>query len=157
MLVLALAAPPASRPALSWIVATDWDDTVKAGGNDAFFGIRGVGRRVKGTYPGIVPLLAELDECGTTDINLDKRSFQVWSANPFSSKKPSSSLPPLHCKPLTRRGSPLAGLAWALSNWAAPRRYRTASLQRSATLLADSKYRAFRRAARSCGDDATEI
>jgi len=144
---------------LNWILATDWDDTVKAGGNDQFFGIRGVGRRVKGTYPGMVTLLAELDECGTVDINIDKHSFQVWSANPFSSKIPSSCVPPLHRKPLTCHGSKRAGLAWALSNWV-PKRFnglRDRCLERSVTLLADAKYRTFRKVAQSCGSDATEI
>ena len=100
----------------TWIIGSDWDDTIKAGGNGRFFGIRGVGRRVKGTYPGVTTLMAELDECGTTKVQVDQRSFQIWSANPFSSKIPTSCEPPLHRRPITRRGSVLAGLGWVAAN-----------------------------------------
>ena len=59
MFPLIFVATAASSPCLPWLVATDWDDTVKAGGH-SLFGIKGVGRRVKGTYPGITTLMAEL-------------------------------------------------------------------------------------------------
>ena len=35
----ASASPSPATSGLTWVVATDWDDTVKAGGNDRFFGI----------------------------------------------------------------------------------------------------------------------
>ena len=149
------AAPPKSP----WIVGTDWDDTVKAGGNGKLFGIRGVGRRIRGTYPGITTLLAELDECGSVDVHFDKKSFQVWSANPFSSKKPQSCKPPLHRKPVTRRGPIHYGLCWVAAN-SVPTRFvaiRRWCLEHAAAGLGDGKYRAFCRAAKAAGDESTEI
>jgi hypothetical protein len=138
----------------TWIIGADWDDTLKAGGNDRFFGIRGVGRRVRGTYPGVTTLMAELDECGTVDVQFDQRCFQVWSANPFSNKKQSSCVPPLHRKPLTRKGSLLAGLGWVLANqlpgWPSPA-VRRWCLEASAKSLGTAKVRAFRRAATEAG------
>ena len=158
--IVAAGAPSAGSPSVAWIVGTDWDDTVKAGGNGKLdFGIRGVGRRVRGTYPGITTLLAELDECGTPDVQLDKRSFQVWSANPFSSKKTSSCIPNLHRKPLTRRGNLLAGLGWVAAN-SVPTSMPTVRewcLERTAAALGDGKFRAFRRAASACRDSGSEI
>ena len=162
----ASASPSPATSGLTWVVATDWDDTVKAGGNDRFFGIRGVGRRIKGTYPGVTTLLAELDECGSTDLisslsksQQNKQSFQVWSANPFSNKKPSSCVPPLHRKPVTRRGSLVAGCQWVAAN-SVPRRFgavRQWALERGATALGDVKLGAFRRAAKSAPPGAEII
>ena len=77
LLFAALAALGSASPALTWVVGTDWDDTIKAGGHGSLFGIRGVGRRLRGTYPGITTLLAELDECGTADVQVAKKSFQA--------------------------------------------------------------------------------
>lgn len=147
-----------TAPPLTWLVATDWDDTVKAGGH-SFYGVRGVGQRIKGTYPGVTTLLVELDECGgTSSLPMHKASFQVWSANPFSNKKPTSCIPPLHRKPVTRRGSLIAGLGWVVAN-SVPERLAAArswALERSACALGDVKFRAFRHAAKTWGP-ATEI
>ena len=63
MLLTPIVALAASQP-VPWVVASDWDDTIKAGGHGSLFGIRGIGRRIKGTYPGMVALLAELDPVG---------------------------------------------------------------------------------------------
>ena len=131
MFALLLCATPATvMPPCPWVVACDWDDTIKAGGNGRLFGIRGVGKRVRGTYPGMTTLLANLDECGSVDVQIDEQSFQIWSANPFSSKKQSSCVPHLHRRPMTRRGSLLAGLAWALDqeNTKSPGQSRTRAL-----------------------------
>jgi len=154
--------PVLRPPPLTWIVAADWDDTIKAGGNGKLFGVRGVGQRVRGTYPGMVTLIAELDQCGVSAVCRQarithKRSFQIWSANPFTNKKPSSSVPFLHSKPHTRKGSKLGGLAWALSNWAVPQPLRPLALERGARLLADAKYRAFKKTIGKRSDSRTEI
>ena len=83
----------------------------------------------------------------------------MWSANPFSSKKPTSCVPHLHRKPVTRRGSLLAGLGWVLANQVPPRfaAKRTWCLERAAAGLGEGKYRAFRRAAKAERDERTEV
>ena len=163
LLLVLLARSAASPPRLGpWIVGSDWDDTVIAGGNcAATFGIRGVGRRVQGTYPGMTTLLAELDPCGTSPMVCRRETFQIWSANPFSSKKARSCTPELHCTPVTRRGSMLSGLVWVASN-AIPRalpRTRRWALERAARALGTGKVRSFRRAARAAAhaSEQTEV
>ena len=36
------AGTPRQDATIPWIIASDWDDTIKAGGHGALFGIRGV-------------------------------------------------------------------------------------------------------------------
>lgn len=139
--------PLASLP---WVVASDWDDTIKAGGRGFDFGIRGVGQRVDGTYPGTTKMLQQLT---TSSEQVDKRCFQIWSANPFSSKKTTSCTPNLHRKPVTRRGSILAGIGWVIAN-ELPEclpNVRDAARRHGAKAMGDVKYRAFRRLAKEAG------
>ena len=155
------ASPPRLGP---WIVGSDWDDTVVAGGNHAAtFGIRGVGRRVRGTYPGMTTLLAECDPCCRASATTACRpeTFQIWSANPFSSKTRASCTPELHRTPVTRRGGLLSGLGWVASN-AIPGvlpKTRRWGRERAARDLGTGKLRAFRRAARAAAreSDETEV
>ena len=154
------AASPRTSASFPWVVSSDWDDTIKAGGHGSLFGIRGIGRRIEGTYPGVTALLAELDPLWSGRDLLGKQpSFQIWSANPFSSKKQTSCSPPLHRKPVTRKGSLPAGIAWVISKtipeWVPPVT-RTWLVEHSAKQLGDVKYKAFRREAAAVGD-ATEI
>ncbi len=154
VVVLLVWATPTSVPrpqALPWILASDWDDTIKAGGHGVLFGIRGIGKRIEGTYPSMTALLAELDPCWSGRESLSSApSFQIWSAKPFGSKKQSSCSPPLHRLPVTRHGSLRAGIRWALAN-KVPRRFerlRAEWLEQSAKAMGRAKFRTFRQEAR---------
>ena len=163
------AGTPRQDATVPWIIASDWDDTIKAGGHGALFGIRGVGKRVKGTYPGMTTLLGALDPCWTgrqllCSVKRGSRgartrgpdTFQVWSAKPFGSKKQSSCSPPLHREPVTRHGGILAGLGWVISNKMPECKAKTLARSVAARALGRNKFNTFRREAESCGP-RTEI
>ena len=159
---LPVATVAVARPPVPWIVASDWDDTIKAGGHGRLLGIRGIGRRIQGTYPGMVALLAELDPCWSGRSLLSTQpSFQIWSAKPFGSKRQDSCSPPLHRRPVTRHGSIWAGLGWLLSNrMPACRLVRDSTREwcreRSGCALGEDKYKTFCREAAQA-DERTEI
>jgi hypothetical protein len=104
-----------------WVVAADWDDTIKAGGNSRFlYHVQGISRRVKSSYPGVTTLLEELDPCWSSEqqplLMNSKPTFEVWTAKPWGSKKPNKCDPPLHRKPITRHGRFSSGIRWVLAN-----------------------------------------
>ena len=143
---------------IPWIVASDWDDTIKAGGHGALFGIRGIGKRVEGTYPGMTTLLAELDPCWCgREVLTSAHTFQIWSAKPFGSKKQNSCSPPLHRKPVTRHGKLMAGRAWVASNRMPECPPRAWCRKQAAKALGRAKFGTFISEAQHCGDESTEV
>ena len=146
-------------PPVPWVVASDWDDTIKAGGHGLLFGIRGIGKRISGTYPGMNALLAELDPCWSGRECLSKdSSFQIWSAKPFGSKKQNSCSPPLHRRPVTRHGSMRAGVSWVFANKCPglSRERRDRYLETAAMKMGRAKYLIFRKEAEAA-EAGTEL